>query len=290
MDASLFHGNLVRSNRIIYTPSVFAKTNLIHLQEIGELQAQKPHTSQRENLSSYLFFMVLKGSGHLDYNNNRFPLKKGDCVFLDCHRQYSHHSSEDLWTLKWVHFYGPNMNGIYEKYVERGGHPSFHPENPQIFETLLNELFRIAESGMYVRDMKIFEKLTGLLTLLMQESWHPERNAGGTSAKRDMQIVKEFLDQHYAKKITLDELAETFYINKYYLTRVFREQFGITITAYLLQVRITHAKQQLRFTDLTIEKIGQDCGLSDANYFARMFKKIEGITPSEYRRRWQSNG
>ena len=112
MDASLFHGNLVTSSRIIYTPSVFAKTNLIHLQEIGKLKAQKPHVSKRENLSSYLFFMVLSGSGTLEYRDSTFQLGKGDCVFLDCRKAYSHRSSEDLWSLKWVHFYGPNMSGI----------------------------------------------------------------------------------------------------------------------------------------------------------------------------------
>ena len=84
MDASLFHGNLVTSNRIIYTPSVFAKTNLIHLQEIGSLKAQKPHVSRRDNLASYLFFMVLSGSGTLEYDGVTYELKGGDCVFIDC--------------------------------------------------------------------------------------------------------------------------------------------------------------------------------------------------------------
>ena len=60
MDNSLFQGKLVTSRRIIYTPSDFARTNLIHLQEIGSLQALRPHTSQRENLSSYLVFLVLE--------------------------------------------------------------------------------------------------------------------------------------------------------------------------------------------------------------------------------------
>lgn len=286
MDASLFSGNLVNSNRIIYTPSVFAKTNLIHLQEIGELKAQKPHTSKRENLASYLFFMVLDGSGHLEYDGQQFLLQKGDCVFVDCRKPYSHHSSEDLWTLKWVHFYGPNMNGIYEKYVERGGHPSFHPHDLNAFGNLWQELYLIAESPVYVRDMKIFEKLTGLLSLLMEESWNPEKKSGNASQRRNLQNVKEYLDQHYSEKLTLDNLAETFFINKFYLTRVFKEQFGITINNYVLQVRITHAKQLLRFTDLSIEKIGQECGMNDANYFTRIFKKIEGTTPGEYRRRW----
>lgn len=52
---ALFHGDLVNTTRIIYTPSEFAKTSLLHVQEIGTLQAQKPHVSKREDLDSYLF-------------------------------------------------------------------------------------------------------------------------------------------------------------------------------------------------------------------------------------------
>ena len=70
MDTSLFHGNLVTTSRILYTPSTFAKTSLLHLQEIGSLQAQKPHTSRRENLSSYLFFLVLSGYGTWNIREN----------------------------------------------------------------------------------------------------------------------------------------------------------------------------------------------------------------------------
>ena len=62
----------------------------------------------------------------------------------------------------------------------------------------------------------------------------------------------------------------------------FREQFGVSINAYLLSLRITHAKQLLRFTDFTIEKIGIQCGMKDANYFSRMFKKVEGISPGHF--------
>ena len=63
MDTALFEGTLVESERILYTPSTFARTNLIHLQECGRLKALSPHTSHRENLASYLCFIVLEGSG-----------------------------------------------------------------------------------------------------------------------------------------------------------------------------------------------------------------------------------
>ncbi len=294
MNPTLFDGTLVRSRRIIYTPSDFAKANLLHLQEVGELQAQKPHTSRRTNLSSYLFFMVLAGEGILEYEGERHALKQGDCVFVDCHKPYAHSCSESLWRLKWVHFYGPNMGGIYGKYAERGARAVLTPEGGAAYEKLMDEIYDIASSNAYSKDMQICEKLTSLLTLLIEQSFHAAQCGADRGAARqrnaakrqNLQAVKEYLDANYASKITLDMLAEHFFINKYYLTRIFKEQFGGSVTEYLLQVRITRAKQQLRFTDKPIDEIAHECGMHDANYFARMFKKVEGATPGEYRRMW----
>lgn len=286
MNPSLFHGNLVNSNRIIYTPSPFAKDSLIHLQETGQLQAKQPHTSRRENLLSYLFFVVLDGNGILTYDGHEYTLSAGDCVFLDCRKLYSHCSSDKLWTLKWVHFYGPNMNSIYEKYLQRGGASCFSSEHIGEYKQLLQQIFELASSDSYVKDMEINERLSALLTLLMKESWHPDTASPHSSGKRNLREIKDYIDLNYTQKITLDNLAQQFFINKFYLTRLFKEQFGISVNNYLLQVRTTQAKQLLRFTDLSIEQISQKCGMEDANYFSRMFKKIEGITPGEYRKRW----
>ncbi|MGN0983934.1 MAG: helix-turn-helix domain-containing protein [Gemmiger sp.] len=286
MDSALFDGELVQSDRIIYTPSSFAKVNLLHLQEIGELQARQPHTSERGDLASFLYFVVLSGSGELEYEGTRTTLIPGDCVFLDCHRHYLHRTSQNLWRLKWVHFYGPNLSAIYKKYRERGGRPCYHARNVSACVDLLEELHTLAASDDYLRDMRIFEKLTSLLTLLMEESWHPGNGQHNGTKKQNLQEIKEYLDTHYSEKITLDELAERFYINKFYLSRVFKEQFGTSVNGYLLQLRITHAKRLLRFTDWPIEKIGQECGMNDANYFSRTFKKVEGIAPGQFRRQW----
>lgn len=286
MNTSLFHGDLVSSNRIIYTPTPFAKTSLLHLQEVGELQAQKPHTSKRTNLLSYLFFIVEAGSGTLHYNGECYTLSKGDCVFLDCKYSYSHCTSEDLWKLKWIHFYGPSMNEIYDKYIQRGGQPCFSSYKTKDYSALLTELYTVASSEDFVKDMIINEKISSLLTLLMAESWNPDTDTFRSNSKRNLSEVKNYLTQNYTRKITLDELADIFYINKFYLTRLFKEQFGVSINTYLLQTRITHAKHLLRFSDLSIEKISQECGMNDANYFSRMFKKVEGVTPGEYRKRW----
>ena len=64
----LFQGEFVSSDRMLYTPSEFARTNLLHLQEIGSLQAKKTHTSKRQDLDSFLFFYVKEGEGVLYYD------------------------------------------------------------------------------------------------------------------------------------------------------------------------------------------------------------------------------
>lgn len=285
MNHSLFSGNLVKSNRIIYTPSVFAKNNLIYLQEIGESETQKPHTSKRKNLASYLFFIVTKGSGTLTYQNTTYRLSQGDCVFLDCQKPYAHQSSDNLWTLRWIHFYSPNMKNIYEKYTELGGTPTFQAHSAETYLHLWEQIYHHASSNSSMKDMEVYSNLTALLTALLSESKHLDTTYS-THSKNNLQEIKEYLDTHYAEKITLDFLSGKFYINKFYLTRIFKEQFGISITNYLLQLRITHAKRLLRFSDLPMDKISQECGMNDANYFSRAFKKIEGITPGQFRRMW----
>lgn len=277
--------SIVSSNRVLYTPSAFARSSLLHLQEIGTLQALAPHTSSRSNLQSYLFFTVISGSGTLIYDGKKYDLKKGDMVFIDCRKPYSHTTDSNLWSLRWCHFYGPTLSFVYEKYVERGGRPTFRPEETAPFLSTLDSLYKLASGSDYIRDMRINEELNRLCTLLMEQSWHPEE---ATTAPKKLSVVevKEYLEQHYAEKITLDELSTRFFINKYYLTRVFKEQFGQSITAYLTSLRITHAKQLLRFSEKSVEEIGLECGLGQLHYFSRVFKEVEGVPPSIYRSQW----
>ena len=304
----------VASSRILHTPSTFARTSLLHLQEVGSLQAIHPHTSTRTNLTSFLCFVVLSGTGSLTYEGTTYPLTAGDCVFIDCRKAYSHSTGYDackqntcekdtvasqgstrtncagsltpsLWSLQWCHFYAPSLPAIYEKYKERGGSQVFHPDDPVQFTTILTDLYSLASSSDYIKDMRINESLSSLLTLLMEQSWHPESKT--VSRKRlELVEIKNYLDEHYTERIVLDDLAERYYINKYYLTKIFKETYGSTINGYIIAKRITRAKQLLRFTDMTVDEIGNAVGMGDANYFSRTFRKVEGISPREYRKQW----
>ena len=299
------HSNLftsspsVQSSRILYTPSPFARSSLLHLQEVGSLSAIRPHTSKREKLQSYLCFMVEDGEGELVYEGKKYELKTGDVVFIDCRKAYSHSTGMNpnagLWSLRWCHFYGPSMPAIYAKYCERGGLPVIRGADVSVdlargadvsqYAAILTDIYTLASSSDYIRDMRINGKLNDLLTLLMESSWHRGYSSNAPK-KMDISSVKSFLDEHYKEKLSLESMASHFFIDKHYLARLFKEQYGVTLVTYLQQVRITHAKRMLRFTNKSIEEIGLECGIGELNYFSRVFKKLEGVSPSEFRRVW----
>ena len=103
MDTTMFLGDVVHSDRTLYTPAEFARQSLIFLQESGKLQAVRQHTNTRQKLESYLFFIVTQGSGKLYYGEKEYRLEPGSCVFIDCRVRYSHIPDENnLWCLKWV--------------------------------------------------------------------------------------------------------------------------------------------------------------------------------------------
>ena len=84
------------------------------------------------------------------------------------------------------------------------------------------------------------------------------------SRKRmELATVKEYLDEHFTEKIMLEELSEKFFINKFYLSKIFKETYGTTVNNYLISKRITRAKQLLRFTDMTVDEVGVAVGMGD---------------------------
>lgn len=276
----------VQSSRILYTPSPFARTSLFYLQEVGSLTAIQPHTSRREKLQSYLCFVVARGAGELVYDGKQYPLVAGDVVFIDCRKPYSHATGQSLWSLQWCHFNGEAIPAIYEKYLSWGGLPVFRPKDSKPFSDQLRSLFEMASSEDYIRDMRINSLLSTLLEQIMSYSWHPEIAAEHPASRVDLREIKAYIDAHYMEKISLTDLAQTFFVDKSYLCKIFKEAYGITVNNYLVSRKITEAKRLLRFSDKTVEEIGILLGIGEPAYFSRVFKKIEGVSPREYRKMW----
>ncbi len=87
---------------------------------------------------------------------------------------------------------------------------------------------------------------------------------------------------HYRDKVTLNDVAGACSISPYYLSRLFREEMGVSFIDYLHNIRMEEARRLLRKNEQTVYETALECGFSDPNYFSKTFKKYMGITPSSY--------
>ncbi len=98
-----------------------------------------------------------------------------------------------------------------------------------------------------------------------------------------MSKIVNFLELNYMKKLSQQEIADYFHVNKDYLSRAFKKHTGIGMAKYLNNIRIQKAKELLSSTDLTVMEIADRVGYFDAKYFARQFKLACSMTPAQYR-------
>lgn len=99
-----------------------------------------------------------------------------------------------------------------------------------------------------------------------------------------LEQVKLYLRQHFAKDITLEDVAESHGISPYYLSKLFSQQFGITFIDFLTDLRVEESKRLLMDTQKSLKEIAYEVGYANSNYFCRVFKKKSGWTPSEFRK------
>ena len=95
--------------------------------------------------------------------------------------------------------------------------------------------------------------------------------------------VREYIDEHYVNTLSTALLAQTFFVSEAYLSRLFRQSFGMTLTDYLHQTRIRQARLLLRDTTASIGSIALNVGYTDTGYFSRIFKAHTGLTPTAFR-------
>ena len=101
--------------------------------------------------------------------------------------------------------------------------------------------------------------------------------------KINCDAIRDYIETNYHEDIYLEKLADEYHVSLSYLSRIFKEHYGITFQQYLANTRIGHAKNLLITTNMTINDISEAAGFNSRNTFIRMFKKLEGVTPTEFR-------
>jgi two-component system, response regulator YesN len=107
--------------------------------------------------------------------------------------------------------------------------------------------------------------------------------------KNSMQEIEHFLRNNYKQDITLQEIADQFFLSREYISRRFKQEFKETITDYLTRIRMENAKKLLRNPHLKIYEVAYQIGYHNEKYFSKVFKKSTGISPIEYRNSVLSN-
>lgn len=96
-------------------------------------------------------------------------------------------------------------------------------------------------------------------------------------------IVENYITLNYTKPLSLQELAELVHFSSSYLSRIFHQTKGVTIRAYINQIRLGQAVELLKNTNKPIQEIASDCGFSNVSHFNRVFKQQTGNSPLEFR-------
>lgn len=173
-------------------------------------------------------------------------------------------------------------------------------DSPELLDTLENG------TGVYKPDPAIKRTIYQMLVQLQEEQDSPahyassymhsllnlllltivrEINSPAVPEKRNRIVdVISYIHQNYNEEITLEKLAQHFYISPYYLCREFKKFTNSTIIQYLQVTRVMNAQRMFMETDKNVTEISKDTGFSNITHFNRVYKSITGMTPSQSRK------
>ena len=143
------------------------------------------------------------------------------------------------------------------------------------------ELILSVEEALYLYDHRREEKgtqvLSGELTVPREEDHTTLR------LSQVREIIAAYIRDHYAEELSMQDVARVMNYSDAYFCKLFKQCFKVNFSAYLNEFRIAKARELLQTTRLNVREVSVACGYSDSNYFARVFKRVTGMTPTEYR-------
>lgn len=262
-------------------PEAFPETMLLKISDVNDLtyaQLERLLRIYKKDRFFYDYQPLAKVNHKRAYELEETPYIRSDADFK---------ALKDEWiSLNWVH-----ENQLFDKI--RFDLKSSRLTYSQLYHLLL-ALENVWNSS-YARILGHPLSLPANFTHWGEvENWlmgvYEKINLTQTSSKYSEEIqsqvikARHYIDNHYSEPLSATEIARSVHMSYSYFSRCFHDLAGMSFNDYCTHVRIKNARERLKLTSRPIQTIAYEVGYNDEKYFSRMFKKVTGVSPSEYRR------
>lgn len=274
------------SIRHINTSTVSVRQLFLYVQEVGYFRTRPPYFTERANLHSFLIIYTLSGRGLLRLGGEEYALGPNSCVLVNCvdHHYYECLSGQE-WEFLWLHYYGNNALGYYEEFLKNGYHV-LNTLDPFFMESTLRRILALTIKKDLHSEIIVSNLITNLITELLIANSSRQLHLG--FMPEYIRRTLKTIENKFPEKLNIDYLADESGVSKYHFSREFKRYMGTTLHEYLTTIRLTHAKELLKYTDKSVEEVAYESGFNQPSHFIQTFREHEKTTPLRYRKDWST--
>lgn len=254
--------------------------SLFYIYNYAVIQARYPYSLTVSQLSCFLVLYTTAGQCTLQYDDQEYLLPAGSIAFLDCNCGFHIElCNSSTWSYERLYLNSYNLSYYFDQF-NLDKVPVLMLKNiteVQASFTKLTDYILHNKYNILVCSMLIDSLVTNLV--IAKQTIHEQEQP-----PMYIHLIKDLFDLEYQRDYNLDQLSKQFKISKYTLARNFVHFIGMSPIEYLINKRITIAKQLLVETELTISEIAIRVGISNTTHFINLFRKRVGVTPLQYRK------
>jgi len=271
---------------------ISALTRPLFVSDIGFFPHAQHHFRERpDGADAHIFIYCVEGEGWVEWSEEAgntqqsYPLTERQLAVIPAHTPHRYGASADKpWSIYWFHLQGEDTQALIHTYGLNQGGPvrlplSVHAQLLEHFE----QCYRLLHDKYYALPVQIHVAQT-MRHLLSSIGLSAERSAQDRKRERYFDEAVRYMTERLTESLTLSELAKQVGLSKQHLVYLFNREAGLPPIEYFLRLKMQRAGQLLDLTGLSVKEIAGAVGLSDPYYFSRIFKKIMGYSPTEYRR------